>query len=143
MNNLYKQKLSAPYKIENGKKKTVFNIRFKAGVYMIFKRSKIVYIGFSGSDVYKALYRHFESWNDKTQIRITYDPNKVKVRLIYCRTYIQADRLEKALILKYKPKDNPNKYIQFEADDKEKEILTEFIDTDTQPVAEFNQDLPF
>jgi len=143
MSNLYKQKLSAPYRVENGIKKTVFNIRFRAGVYMIYKNGSLSYIGFSGTDVYKTMYRHFQSWKDKRQIRITYDPAKVKVRVIYCRTYDQADRLEKALILKHKPKDNPNKYIQFEPDDQEKEILREYIKEDTQPVAEYNQDLPF
>ena len=140
---MYKQRLTSPYSDENGKRKTVFNIRNRPGVYMIYKGGRLRYVGYSETDLYKTMYRHFQSWNDRRQIRVTYDPDKVKVRVIYCRDGIQADRLEKALILKHKPIDNPNKYTLFEADKEEKKVLREFIQEPTQPIAQYEGDLPF
>lgn len=84
------------------------------GVYILKKDSEIVYIGYSGSNIYKTLTRHFQSWDDRTQTRVTYSKNtNIKARVIYTTTATQAAKLEKALILKYKPTDNPNKYEQY------------------------------
>lgn len=84
------------------------------GVYILKKGNEIKYIGYSGSNLYKTLTRHFQSWQDRTQIRITYSKSEnIKARIIYTPTATQAAKLEKALILKYKPSDNPNKYEQY------------------------------
>lgn len=85
------------------------------GVYILKKNNEIIYIGYSGSNLYKTLTRHFQSWEDRKQIRITYSKSEnIKARVIFTSTAAQAAKLEKALILKYKPVDNPNKYEQYE-----------------------------
>jgi hypothetical protein len=84
------------------------------GVYILKKGNEIKYIGYSGSNLYKTLTRHFQSWEDRTQVRVTYNKNEnIKARIVYTSTAAQAAKLEKALILKYKPTDNPNKYEQY------------------------------
>ena len=84
------------------------------GVYILKKGNEIKYIGYSGSNLYKTLTRHFQSWEDRTQIRVTYSKSEnIKARIIYTPTAAQAAKLEKALILKYQPSDNPNKYEQY------------------------------
>lgn len=132
-----RSKLVAPYSA-NGN--TNFPLRNKSGVYMIYENRKLVYVGYSSFDVYKAMYRHFQRWNDNTQVRVIY-PNSenIKVRLIYC-TPLQADRLEKALILKYKPRDNPNKYEQYTMDYQEAKTLEKFEDS---PIIYNNIETPF
>jgi excinuclease UvrABC nuclease subunit len=81
------------------------------GVYLIRRKEskEIIYIGMSKSNAYKALYRHFETWNDR-QYRVTYqDRDQYEVRIILT-TYCQAVALERKLIKKYKPKDNREFY---------------------------------
>jgi excinuclease UvrABC nuclease subunit len=140
---IYKQEKEFPYILVKGKRKTVFNIKNTPGVYMIYKGKKLLYVGFSGSNLYKTMYRHFQSWNDPTQIRVTYDPFKIKVCVIYTETAEEADILEKALILKYKPKDNPILYKGFEADKDEKKIFKIFTNEQENPVVNYAGDLPF
>lgn len=105
-----KSRFKEPY---NGEKT---NFRFtngKAGVYLVQNAAgKIVYVGMSASNLYKAMYRHFQSWKDRTQVRITYPKQGYKVRVILT-TSKQAYRLERALIMKIKPKDNPDKLERF------------------------------
>lgn len=83
----------------------------KSGVYLIKKDKKLVYVGYSETDLYKTMYRHFQSWNDPTQYRVTYQKQLKKhsftVRIIFC-TPGQAKRLEAYLILRYTPEDNIN-----------------------------------
>lgn len=83
----------------------------RTGVYLIREHQTVVYVGFSGYNLYKTMYRHFQSWKDKTQQRVTYDGKNpdITVRLIYC-SRVQADRLEKYLISRYDPRDNINRY---------------------------------
>lgn len=83
----------------------------KRGVYIIRIDGKIRYIGYSGSNLYKTLYRHFQSWIDPTQQRVTYKAirNRATVRVVLTNRADQAAKLEKALILLYQPKDNPDK----------------------------------
>lgn len=140
---IYKQEKEFPYIMVKGKRKTVFNIKNVPGVYMIYKGKKLLYVGFSATNLYKTMYRHFQSWDDPRQIRITYDPFKVKVVVTYCETPEEADILEKSLILKYKPKDNPILYKGFEADKEEKKMFNYFIEEESQPVVEWEGDLPF
>lgn len=86
------------------------------------------------------MYRHFQRWNDPTQIRITYNPNdqNIKVRVIYT-TALRAKKLEKALILKYRPTNNPDKYESYILDKSSEKELTRAEDEFTV----INDDLPF
>jgi len=110
-------KLLKPYR-EDGS--TTFPARHLPGVYLIYSSNllgeRLRYIGYSANDVYKALYRHFQAWNDRQaargerQERITYSPpSSYRVRVIYTRTRSQARELERALILDKAPPDNPDK----------------------------------
>ena len=110
---MQKTNFHKPYKTRRGKRINAFRHSYfkgKAGCYIIKRGIKIVYIGYSSSDVYKTMYRHFQSWNDKTQKRVTYPKTAadLKVKIVLC-TPRQAPRLESALIRKHKPKDNTMK----------------------------------
>jgi len=132
---MLKSALNSPYK--NGKP---FYTANKSGVYLIFKNSVLRYVGYSGYNVYKTLYRHFQSWNDPQQIRTVYSSNdpQIKVRVIYCNG-TKAKKLESALIIKYEPIDNPDKLNNLILDRKEKKVLVEL---DNEFVT-YNGDLPF
>lgn len=89
------------------------NFRFtnkKAGVYIIKKAGEIVYVGYSGTNLYRTMYRHFQSWFDVHQQRTVYKHiAEITIRVIIT-TPTQAARLEKYLVVKYQPIDNTNKY---------------------------------
>lgn len=132
---MIKSGLNSPYK--NGKPFYTAQI---PGVYIIFKKNEIVYVGYSGYNVYKTLYRHFQSWNDPVQVRVTYnktDPN-IKVRVIYCNSR-KAKNLESALIIKFEPKDNPQKLLNLLMNNKEKKVIEEL----ENEFIMINGDLPF
>lgn len=138
-------KASAPYNKEG---KTTFNIRNKPGVYLIYKktasgRQALKYVGFSRSDVYKALYRHLQEWKDPSQTRITFKQyNNLLVKVIYCRSGEIAKKLEGALILKYKPIRNINKYKDFITDETDRALLKKL--GQIKPgIYELEGDLPF
>lgn len=117
-----KYKFLAPYK-KSGK--TTFRATFqRAGVYLIKENNRLVYVGMSAKNLYRTLYRHFEKWHHSNQEVVTYvsklKRNNYTVRVVLC-TPSQADRLERALIIKHQPRDNENKYTQYKltlADDK-------------------------
>ena len=113
----------------NEKGKPTFKKRNVKGVYIIRNKKEILYIGYSGTDLYKTMYRHFQKWVDYSQVRVEYKHiSNLKIDIILTSTKLQASRLEKALIIKYKPKDNPDQYwINFDTDDKENEIYKEYI----------------
>jgi len=104
-----------PY--ENGKPTLKHSYyKNKSGVYFIKseKTGEIYYIGYSGNNIYRTLYHHFNEWNDKElqragKERRTYAKTGYKIRLILC-TPLQASRLEKYLIDKMKPKHNKLQY---------------------------------
>ena len=102
--------------------------RKRSGVYLIKENGILVYVGYSGTDLYKTLYRHFQEWNDK-QYRVTYQSrlsvNNYTVRVIFC-TSKQATKLEAALILDKKPRDCENKYDLFDMDASETRALFEY-----------------
>ncbi len=100
-----------PYFKKGALDKCSLNTSFmnSAGVYIIRKGSEVVYVGFSGTNLYKTMYRHFQTHNDKRQERFIYGKYETTVRIIKC-TALQAEKLEKKLILKYKPVDNKMKY---------------------------------
>lgn len=135
------QKALSPY-LDNGK--TRFSIRNVPGVYLIYKNKELVYVGFSASDVYKALYRHLQSWTDKHQQRITFKSEKgITVRMVYTSSGAKAKQLEGALIIKHKPPLNINKYDGFITDEKEKQLLKEFESAPKEGIYQFEGDLPF
>jgi len=113
----------------NDKGKPTFKKRNVKGVYIIRKKKVILYIGYSGVDLYKTMYRHFQDWNDYSQVRVEYkNIGNLKVDIILTSTKLEASRLEKALIIKYKPKDNPDQYwINFDVDQNEQEIYKEYV----------------
>lgn len=59
-------RLKPPY---NDEGRTNFPARHVPGCYLIYRDGawdrQLRYVGMSASDVYKALYRHFQVWNDK------------------------------------------------------------------------------
>ena len=113
----YKTKWFPPYVVKNNKLKPNLRIgakKFNTGVYLVkdAKTNNILYVGYSGSNLYKTMYRHFQVWNDKQQQRIKFKKSGYKVRIIFC-TAAQAQRLETYLIQKLKPKFNK---LQYQAD---------------------------
>jgi len=87
----------------------------RPGVYLIKVNGTIRYIGYSATNVYKTILRHFQSWDDRSQVRITYPKSSsVTARVVYTNTGKQAEKLERALIVKINPPDNPNKYAKYQ-----------------------------
>lgn len=113
----------------------------RPGTYLIYRAGRLVYVGFSSYNVYKTLYRHFQNWNDPQQVRIVYDKNDpdIKVRVIYT-TAARARKLEKAIIIKYQPKNNPDKYENYlDLNRQESKVIAEAENEFTAN----NDDLPF
>ena len=102
-----KSRFKKPYK-KGGKKTNFPHTQKKSGVYLVMSRQtkKIVYIGYSQSQLYKTMYRHFEKWPDPTQVRVTLDRDRYLVRVVLVGPK-KAAKLEQALIAKYKPTRNP------------------------------------
>lgn len=103
-----------PYVVKNGKLKPNLRIntkRFNSGVYFIknVETNKIVYIGFSQSQLHKTIYRHFQKWNDRAQERIVFNKRNHKIQIIFCSPS-KALKFEKILIQRYKPKFNKFQY---------------------------------
>lgn len=116
---LYRSKWFAPYK--NGKSQLSPKYYKSPGVYIIKskKTNKPIYVGYSANNLKRTLYRHFQKWNHRYQNTTTYDPAKYVVR-IYRTGSKTANRYEKYLIDKLKPKGNKNKYPSlFEQGEKE------------------------
>ena len=109
----------------------------KSGVYIIKEKGKIVYVGQSGYNLYKTMYRHFQSWDSK-QSRATYNAKgsgrkNIKVRVIYC-TPKQADRLETILCKRYDPRDMQYKYKQVKLGLKYEKDMKTYKDSDFSDV---------
>lgn len=106
---LYRSKWFRPYK----KGKTILPNKYydRAGVYVIRSKQtkKPIYVGYSSNNLKRTLYRHFQIHNDRYSRRFVYDKNKYEVR-IYRTGAKTANRLEKFLIDKLKPKNNRAKY---------------------------------
>jgi excinuclease UvrABC nuclease subunit len=97
-----------PY--QENHKTNLAKFKGKSGVYIIYERGKLVYVGQSGYDLYKTISRHFQSWKDFRQVRATYPQSKtIKVRIFLCSKK-KAMSLEKKLIAKYNPRDCSHKY---------------------------------
>jgi hypothetical protein len=113
MNSKLNTKLMDCFQIPYIDKKTTKRFTFqKPGIYIIRSTitGKITYIGMSATNVYKALYRHFQTWNDFTHRRVVYlDYHNYEIRVILC-TREQAVICERRLIKLYKPIDNAEFY---------------------------------
>ena len=117
-------KWDIPYNGKATTKKFAFK---KSGVYLIRDAfTKIItYIGMSKSCAYKAMYRHFEQWNDYKQYRVTYtNKTDFEVRLILVEPQ-KAIYLERRLIKYFNPRDNTERYE--ETNETLPEIEPEFI----------------
>lgn len=139
-NKIVKQRRVKPYQSTG---KTTFKLQGKPGVYLIYKGDKVVYVGYSGTNLYKTMYRHFQKWNDRTgQKRVIYsDLKNITVRVIYTNSGAMAYKLEKALIVKYKPLDN-DQLIDFDAD-KVKQTVKVYDELTAQPIITSAEALPF
>lgn len=96
----------------------------QTGVYLIKEAGHIVYVGYSSSNLYRTFTRHFQDW-ESDQRRVEYknrNSAKLTARIIYT-TPLQAQTLEKALIIKYNPRDNANKFESYALDFKDKELI--------------------
>jgi hypothetical protein len=129
-----------------------------AGVYFITEKIgdkfKLVYIGYSGTDVKKTMYRHFQKWIDKRHPenkrvqrieRVSYfDKNFIntdyKCKVFFCKNANEAASLESALINKLKPRDNSFK-MGFDAE--VQFYLKKYKEADELPASQTFEDLPF
>lgn len=131
------QKFVPPY--TDAGKPRLKNTWKKSGVYLIKENNKIVYIGHSGYNLYKTMYRHFQNW-DSHQTRATYKAKGNKRKKYSIRTILttpnQAHRLEIALSKKYNPRDMKYKYQKLELDVKDKKVEQNYF---IQPV----ENVPF
>lgn len=140
----YKTRFAAPYRIVGGRE--VVNLPTcprcaQTGVYFIKsnRTGKVIYIGYSSSNLYKTITRHFQTWNDKQQDRFVYSKNGYTVRVIFT-SMNRAAILEKYLITKYKPRDNKMKYDSYLSASEEKQAAN------IEAKAEFisvHDDVPF
>jgi excinuclease UvrABC nuclease subunit len=139
-NKLYKQRRVKPYQASG---KTTFNLRGKPGVYLIYSGERVVYVGYSGTNLYKTMYRHFQKWNDRTQQkRVVYrDLKGITVRVVYTNNAGTASKLEKALIVKHKPRDN-DQLLDFDKDTV-KSTLKVYSELTAKPIITSNEALPF
>ena len=141
---MYKSRFIAPFTVINGMRKS--NISFakkRSGVYIIAKEKEIVYVGFSATDVERTALRHFQEWNDKKQVRTHYRYlSGITIRIVLT-TANRAAMLEKALIVKLRPKDNPDKLQHIlKLSETEKQIIVDFNETPVSTIQEIN-DCPF
>jgi excinuclease UvrABC nuclease subunit len=101
----------------------------RPGVYLIKENGKLVYIGMSGSNLYRTPYRHFEAWSHPYQEVTSYQSRlktrKYTVRVVLC-TPAQAARLERALIIKHQPRDNDLKYKGYQLTIFDKKVENEY-----------------
>ncbi len=127
-----KFKFLPPYKSPG---KTMFpEIQRRSGVYLIKENAKLVYVGMSGGNLYKTLYRHFEAWHHPSQEVVSYQSKmkqfKYTVRCVLCKPG-QAVRLEKYLILKFQPRDNEIKYTNYQLSAFDEKIFETYTETQT------------
>jgi len=132
-----KSKFLPVYRLtDTGNRRTnLSHLQGKAGVYLIKEAGKIVYIGHSTSDLYKTALRHFQSWDDPTQQRITYAGQPVEIYTIRIvqTTPKQAPALEKKLILRHNPRDNWQKYESYQLTPYDDQVLETYDNTETAP----------
>ena len=87
----------------------------KTGVYFIYSKSdnRLLYVGMSVTNLYLALYRHFQVWSDrKNQYRAKYRKNEVLVSYELRPKEYVVD-YECLLILELNPPDNREYYLHW------------------------------
>jgi len=94
----------------------------KGGLYFIRQRGELVYIGCSKSCVYKAAYRHFQSWSSAIRERdgkkVSYDADDDFELCIMRIPKNKAHDYERTHIKYYAPRDNEfYKELEIENDD--------------------------
>ena len=94
-----------------GKKTTKRHAFKKPGLYFIKVDDKLVYIGMSRKNIYHALYRHFEKWDDHPARVIFPFRDNLQVRVLITHA---AEAYERRLIKLFKPKLNKFLYDDFE-----------------------------
>lgn len=101
----------------------------QSGVYLIYRNGELRYVGFSRSNLYKTCTRHFQRWNSKYQKVVTYHQqmgrHDFKVRIVLCSPE-RAAKLEKALIVRHQPRDNPDKLQGYQLNTYEVRALNDF-----------------
>jgi excinuclease UvrABC nuclease subunit len=138
MKRIKKYRFLPPYK-RNGRTTTFPELKGKHGVYLIKENGKLVYIGHSCRHLYKVIYRHFQRWSEYSIIsgrplyHTTYarkmKRNKYTVRVVITNTCAQAERLERALIIKYQPRDCRQKYDDYRLDFRDKSLVKDYEET--------------
>lgn len=138
------QKIRAAYPYDD-RGRPRFKDRDRPGVYVIIENGVPVYVGMSKTDLYKTMYRHFQQWNDRTQVRVTYNPNNpaIKTRVVYTNTPNQAATLERALIIKLAPRDNPQKLLNYTTSPSEENAYRQYVETETESIKQYEGDSPF
>ena len=124
----------------------------KYGVYFIRDKAtkENLYIGHSKSNLYKALYRHYQYYNDSdTQARNNYERHETEVMLA-TSSKANAYKLERHFILEYNPKDVTHKYEAYQEEEKTQTIpdiesvdTWDELDSETIPDEIKEEDLPF
>lgn len=138
-----KSKWVKPYARRGVTNLTEFKAR--SGVYLIRKEGQrqISYVGYSGSDLYKTITRHFQSWVDPQQQRVTYPQEGYLVRIVLC-TKKQALALETALRAKHKPTDNPEELpIDYKTNWYERTTMEAYTELPELRKSEFDPYFPF
>ena len=104
----------------------------KTGIYIIRENNQIVYIGYSAKNLYRTLYRHFQGWNHPFQQVVTYNnslnSNKYTVSVTLCPPKM-AERLERILVIKHKPRDNENKYAAYTMTAADSNLIQQYNET--------------
>ena len=123
-----------------------------SGVYLIRERGvfrrPVIYVGSSETNLYRTLYRHFQTWNDRRQERYTYSQNKYEVKVVLCPPKM-ALRLEARYIKALQPRDNKDKLEKLtnrEREEEEKKALEmekKYLSSTYQAVKEQYEKLPF
>ena len=110
---LVKSRLQDIFK-PNGRSSNINYAAGKAGVYLIYEDGKLVYIGHSKTQLEKTCLRHFHPFNDTNRQQRVYYPARqnMKVRIVLT-TPDRAENLEKGLIIKNQPRDNPDKLSKY------------------------------
>lgn len=132
-NPFVKLRARAPYRADG--KTTLSGIAGKAGVYIIRENGKIVYVGYSATNIYRTMYRHFQKWNHSQQEVVTYESrmkaNKYSVQVTICSPG-KAEKLERALVKKHEPRDNSNKYEQYKLKLDDTKLVNDWIEQTTE-----------
>lgn len=135
--------------------------RNKSGIYIIKEQSgyykqtpaqrrsnkgSIVYVGKSGTQLYKTILRHFQTWTDSEQKRIVYNKAKVKknrytIKVIFAPAS-KINTLENQYINYYLPRDNKNK-IELLLFPKEVEFFERTLTAKAESIPEREEEAPF